>query len=122
MQEAPTLEALLGGVKTKRYAYARLRRMALSAYLGVTKGDIPERMPYLRVLAFNDRGREVLRRMKKTARAPLLIKSADVRALDETARKLFALTARAEDQYVLAYPSLAEARGGSAWTQGPVIV
>lgn len=122
VQEAPTLEALLGGVKTKRYAYARLRRMALSAYLGVTKGDIPERMPYLRVLAFNDRGREVLRRMKKTARAPLLIKSADVRALDETARKLFALTARAEDQYVLAYPSLAEARGGSAWTQGPVIV
>lgn len=122
VRTAPTLETLLDGVKTKRYAYARLRRMALSAYLGVTKDDMPEALPYLRVLAFNARGREVLRRMKKTARVPLLIKSADVRALDETAQKLFALTARAEDQYVLAYPSLAEARGGSAWTQGPVIV
>ena len=34
----------------------------------------------------------------------------------------FKMTARAEDQYVLAYPALPEARGGSAWTEGPVIV
>lgn len=122
VQTASTVDALLEAVKTKRYAYARLRRMLLSAYLGVTKDAAAGEVPYLRVLAFNARGREVLRRMKKTARVPILIKSADVRALDEKAQMLFALTARAKDQYVLAYPDLAAAGGGSAWTEGPVIV
>ena len=119
---AASIDELLGAVKTKRYAYARLRRMLLAAYLGVTKEDMPPRVPYLRVLAFNERGRAVLKQMKKTACAPVLIKSADVRALDASARRLFELSARAEDQYVLAYPDLAAAQGGSAWTRGPVIV
>ncbi len=119
---APSIDALLGAVKTKRYAYARLRRMLLAAYLGVTAADMPRRMPYLRVLSFNERGRAVLKRMKRTAHAPVLIKSADVRALGEQAQRLFSLTARAEDQYVLAYPDLTAASGGSAWTSGPVIV
>lgn len=52
----------------------------------------------------------------------MLTKSADVRALSEEAQKLFALTERAADQYVLAYPELRAARGSSAWTEGPVIV
>lgn len=52
----------------------------------------------------------------------MLTKSADVRALSEEAQKLFALTACAADQYVLAYPELRAARGSSAWTEGPVIV
>lgn len=119
---AVSVEELLSAVKTKRYAYARLRRLLLAAYLNVAADDMPETAPYLRVLAFNERGRALLKKMKKTACAPVLIKSADVRALDEDARRLFALTARAEDQYVLAYPDLASACGGSAWTEGPVIV
>ena len=119
---AASVDELLSAVKTKRYAYARLRRMLLAAYLGVTAEDMLPRVPYLRALAFNERGRAVLKKMKKAACAPVLIKSADVRALGEDARRLFALTARAEDQYVLAYPALPEARGGSAWAEGPVIV
>ena len=94
----------------------------LAAYLGVTPEDIPQRVPYLRVLACNARGREVLRRMKTTAAAPVLTRSADVRRLDADAQRLFALTARAEEQYTLAYPSLAAAKPGSAWTTDPVIL
>ena len=89
---------------------------------GVTPEDIPQRVPYLRVLACNERGREVLRCMKTTAAAPVLTRSADVRRLDAAAQRLFALTARAEEQYVLAYPSLAAAKPGSAWTTDPVIL
>ena len=89
---------------------------------GVTPEDIPQRVPYLRVLACNERGREVLRCMKTTAAAPVLTRSADVRRLDAAAQRLFALTARAEEQYVLAYPDLAAARPGSAWTTDPVIL
>ena len=89
---------------------------------GVTPEDIPQRVPYLRVLACNARGRELLRYMKTTAAAPVLTRSADVRRLDADAQRLFTLTARAEEQYVLAYPSLAAAKPGSAWTTDPVIL
>ena len=94
----------------------------LAAYLDVTAADVPPEIPYLRVLACNERGRKLLKTIKKTGSAPVLTKSADVRALSEEAQKLFALTARAADQYVLAYPELRAARGSSAWTEGPVIV
>ena len=119
---AASVDELLSAVKTKRYAYARLRRMLLAAYLDVTAADVPPEAPYLRVLACNERGRKLLKTIKKMGSAPVLTKSADVRALSEEAQKLFALTARAADQYVLAYPELRAARGSSAWTEGPVIV
>ena len=119
---AASVDELLSAVKTKRYAYARLRRMLLAAYLDVTAADVPPEVPYLRVLACNERGRKLLKTIKKTGSAPVLTKSADVRALSEEAQKLFALTACAADQYVLAYPELRAARGSSAWTEGPVIV
>ena len=122
VQRETTVEGILAAAKSKRYAYARLRRMLLSAFLGVTPEDMPEHIPYLRVLACNARGRDLLRRMKKTASAPILTRSADVRRLGAEAQRLFALTARTEDQYVLAYPSLAAAKPGSAWTTDPVIL
>ena len=116
------VEEILNAAKSKRYAHARLRRLLLSAFLDVRTGELPERMPYLRVLACNARGREVLRKMKKTAVVPILTKSADVRRLDADAQALFALTARAAEEYVLAYPSIAAAKPGSAWTTDPVIL
>ena len=122
VQRETTIDGILAAAKSKRYAYARLRRLLLAVYLGVTPEDTPQRVPYLRVLACNARGREVLRCMKTTAAAPVLTRSADVRRLDAGAQRLFALTARAEEQYVLAYPSLAAARPGSAWTTDPVIL
>ena len=122
VQRETTIDGILAAAKSKRYAYARLRRLLLAAYLGVTPEDIPQRVPYLRVLACNARGREVLRCMKTTAAAPVLTRSADVRRLDAAAQRLFALTACAEEQYVLAYPDLAAARPGSAWTTDPVIL
>ena len=122
VQRETTIDGILAAAKSKRYAYARLRRLLLAAYLGVTPKDTPQRVPYLRVLACNARGRELLRCMKTTAAAPVLTRSADVRRLDADAQRLFALTARAEEQYVLAYPDLAAARPGSAWTTDPVIL
>ena len=122
VQRETTIDGILAAAKSKRYAYARLRRLLLAVYLGVTPEDIPQRVPYLRVLACNARGRELLRCMKTTAAAPVLTRSADVRRLDAAAQRLFALTARAEEQYVLAYPDLAAARPGSAWTTDPVIL
>lgn len=108
--------------KSKRYAYSRLRRMVLWAYLGLTPAERPAEVPYLRVLAANGTGRALLARMRKTASIPVLTKPNHVRRLDSAAQALFALEARAADLYALAYPVLTAAAGGSAWKEGPVIL
>lgn len=75
-RNAATLDAVLDNAKTKRYAYARLRRMVLWAYLGLTPAKLPASVPYLRILAANETGRALLGRMRKTARLPVITKPA----------------------------------------------
>ena len=120
-RKAVSVENVLETAKTKRYAYTRLQRMVLWAYLGLTPADFPETVPYLRVLACNETGRTLLARMRETALAPVLTKPADVRRLGPEAQELFELEARAADLYALAYPELSAAVGGSLWREGPVI-
>ena len=122
VHSAATLEEVLAAAKTKRYAYARLRRMVLWAYLGLTPADVPETMPYLRPLAANETGRRLLARMRRSAAVPVLTKPADGRKLGAEARRLLALEARATDLYTLAYPDLTAAQSGGEWREGPVIL
>lgn len=117
----PTPEAVLAAVKTKRYALARLRRMMFSALLGVTadmRGGTP---PYIRVLAIGGRGRQVLRQAKAAAVLPVVTKPAAARRLDDGARAVFELEARAGDLYALLYPAADQRRGGGEWTVSPAV-
>ena len=61
-----TIESILTATKSKRYTRSRLDRMLMCAFLGITNADIDAPAPYVRVLAFNDRGRQILRRAKQT--------------------------------------------------------
>ncbi len=63
-RECATLEEIATSVKSKRYTRTRIDRMILCAFLGITEEMLPMPVPYVRVLALNDRGREIL----KTAR------------------------------------------------------
>lgn len=61
-----TLEEILTATKSKRYTRSRLDRMVMCAFLGITREMLEDPVPYTRVLAFNDRGRAVLKEAKKT--------------------------------------------------------
>lgn len=61
-----TLEAIIAATKSKRYTRTRIDRMVMCAFLGITEEILKEEVPYTRVLAFNDRGREILSAAKKT--------------------------------------------------------
>ena len=63
-REESSLEAILTATKSKRYTRSRLDRMAMCAFLGITREQLEAPVPYTRVLAFNDRGRAVLRDAK----------------------------------------------------------
>ena len=61
-----TLEDILAATKSKRYTRTRLDRMAMCAFLGITREMLAEPVPYTRVLAFSDKGRAILKEAKKT--------------------------------------------------------
>lgn len=69
--EHATLDDVISAVKSKRYAYSRIRRIILNAYLGITKDDLQLHPLYIKILDFNDKGREILNHAKKTATLPL---------------------------------------------------
>ena len=65
-----TLEGVLEATKSKRYTRTRLDRMALCAFLGITEEMLCSPAPYVRVLAFNDKGREILKEARKFGNFP----------------------------------------------------
>lgn len=65
-----TLEDILIAVKSKRYTRTRLDRMVMCAFLGLTAADLCVPAPYTRVLALNDRGREILKKARQTGHFP----------------------------------------------------
>lgn len=58
------LEDVITATKSKRYTRTRLDRMVMCAYLDISPEMIASPAPYVRVLAFNDRGRSILRKNK----------------------------------------------------------
>lgn len=105
IQSATSLEELYDIVKTKRYTHSRIRRIVTALYLGIRPED-RNTVPYLRVLGFNDRGLEVLKKAKETAPLPVITKAAAIEALDEKARHTFELECRATNLYNLATPRI----------------
>ena len=119
---APTLEAMEAAAATRRYPRARVRRLCLSAALGLCAEDAAGTPPYLRVLAANTRGRALLRQMEQTGLLPLVTRPAAVRGLDARARRVFALGAQAADLLCLGYAAIEQRSGDRDWRSGPVIV
>ena len=64
-REEATLDQILSSVKSKRYTRSRLDRMVMCAFLGITEQTMRAPAPYVRILGFNDQGRQLLNEIKK---------------------------------------------------------
>jgi len=111
---AGTVEELVSLAATKRYPAARLRRMALAAYLGLPAGAEKTLPPYLRVLGLNERGAAVLH--AASPRLPVITKPADGKG------EIFELEARACGLYALAFPEPGQRRGDLDYTATPFVM
>lgn len=112
-RQAVSLEQLYTLAKTKRYAHARIRRAVLWAALGLRQDMRPARPPYLRVLAFNQTGRQLLR--SYAGPRPLITKPTHGKGIP-----LLELEARCTDFYALCrtHPTPA----GAEWRTSPVVL
>lgn len=121
-QESVTLAEFYDKAKTRRYPEARIRRMALWAFLNLKASDRPDRVPYLRVLGCSERGRAILKAMKKRSDLPILTKPGQIRKLDETAQRVFELECQATDLWRLCLPETGCRMGNQEWLRGPVVL
>ena len=65
-----TLEEILTATKSKRYTRTRLDRMVMCAFLGITAQMLDAPVPYVRVLALNSKGREILKIARESGAFP----------------------------------------------------
>ena len=78
IQTSNTMEQLVSNVKSKRYTYTRINRILAQYFVGF---DIfnsallrTQKCPYGRILGFNDKGREMIKDIKKMGTIPLITK------------------------------------------------
>ena len=99
--EFSTLEEILTAVKSKRYTHARLRRIILASYLGVTSELQKQPVPYIRVLGMSQTGAKVLSTASKLAKVPLIASLKEAEKISSHATELSRLEVRAGDIYSL---------------------
>ena len=89
------LEDIAASVKSKRYTRTRIDRMILCAFLCLTQQDLSTPAPYARVLAFNDRGREILKQARQFGGYPNIGEKLDhpYEAIEHRADDLYGLFA-----------------------------
>lgn len=106
--------------KTKRYAHSRIRRIFLNAFLGVESYHSEATPPYARILAFNDTGRDIIKRAKKTSQIPIITRPSSIKFESQKAKDLLALERRADDIYSLFMKS--PIQQGNTFTRSPIYV
>lgn len=120
-KQAVSISDLLERLKTKRYTCARLRRILMSAYIGLTEAEQKQHPAYLHLLAASRRGTELLHEMKQTARLPVIAKPSAIKKLDASAQMLAALEERTDSLYMLAYPEQRQRGNGNFYASSPWI-
>lgn len=101
-RQAGGLEEFWDLVKSKRYPLARIRRLTMAAFLGLS-GNLPELPCYLRVLGMSSTGQRILKQAQPTL--PIAIRPGDFQRLGGEALSLFEREAHADDLYGLSLPS-----------------
>lgn len=98
---ATSIKELVSAVKTKRYTYARLMRIVSCYAVGLTDADLTEFVnsgpQYIRVLGANEKGKLMLKEMKKKSSLPIITTPSSYKKLSPLAQKMFEFDCRATD-------------------------
>lgn len=121
LRQYSDIESIAYHAATRPYPMARMRRMLMCAALGVSSELTKSPPPYMRVLSFNQRGREYMRTLGETD-IPILTKPANVKNYGVQAEKVFAIGASAHDLFRMQFVTNGDKKTGEDWRTGPVIV
>lgn len=124
---ASCLDDLINSIKTKRYTRTYIQRMLCHILLGITREDIAiskklDSPVYIRVLAFNKKGRELLKYISKTSQYPLIIKTADFKSKSKFLNRMFQLDVLSTDIYNIAMKNLKFKKAGEDYRTSPLYI
>ncbi|AGB41373.1 putative nucleotidyltransferase [Halobacteroides halobius DSM 5150] len=128
--KATSLQELINLIKTKRFTQTRIQRILIHLLLGLTKDQLTKfdtayGPQYLRVLGFNQQGRQLLKLIKKKSNLPLITKVANHFKSKQTPRNLLQEMLEydllANDLYTLAYSNNKAKKGGVDFRQTPIL-
>ncbi|KYZ77623.1 hypothetical protein AXX12_04230 [Anaerosporomusa subterranea] len=132
--KSTTIEELLTRVKSKRYTRTRLQRILIHALLGLSKQQIEtfdQCGPlYARVLAFNEKGRLLLKAVAEYASIPIITKTAHFlntkqrsrQSQQSPAAQMLSIDTLASDIYSLGAPNIQQRVGASDFHQSPFYI
>lgn len=106
LKVARSLEELYTLSKSKNYTHSRVRREVLNAFLGIDKEISLSTPPYMRILAVNERGRELLSSVKKNSAVPVVTKHSEMQNLDCFSKKVYELQCSSTDKFALFSPEV----------------
>ncbi len=105
---------LVEQVMTKRYTKTRIQRIIVNALLGITDSDTQKPPEYARVLALNDRGAKILKKISQTSEIPVITKLADAVMVPMLQKDILAT-----DLYALLTPNK---QAGQDFTTSPIYI
>lgn len=106
ISQATSIEELHNLVLTRRYTNAKIRRIFLCAFLGVTKEMQKEIPDYINVLACNGKGIEIIKKIKENTDITVITKHSESELLSTPDRMLYNFTDRCDDQFGLTLPEV----------------
>ena len=99
--EATSISSLMSMTDTKKYTKARIRRAIWNTYFGVTSSDVRALPSYTQVLAMDQIGRSVLKRIKKMSDFAVITKPSSYKDLGDVVIKQKELSGKADSIYGL---------------------
>ena len=83
------LEELINSTKSKRYTMTKIKRTLNNILLGIKREDVIKvkdlpQIPYIRVLAFNNKGREIIKTIKNSSDIEIITKFSKINHIDNS--------------------------------------
>ncbi len=105
--EANSISSLTALTETKKFTRARIRRAVWNSFFGVTSSDIASLPAFTQILAMDEYGRLILKRIPKMADFHIFTKPSDLMGCDSIVLKQKELSRRADSVYGLCLPNKA---------------
>ena len=68
------MNELINNIKTKKFTYNKIKRVLTHILFNIKNEDCNNKLDYIRILAFNKKGKSVLNKIKKEIDIPILTK------------------------------------------------
>ena len=106
--KSTSLYELQMNIKSKRYTLTKIKRTLNNIMLGIKKDEMLNvksinKVPYVRILAFNNKGREILKKIKNNSDIHIINKLSKVSYNDELMKLILSYDIKATNLYNLVY-------------------